>query len=161
MATLYELTTEYQNLLALGDDLEDRQGFLDTLEGLIGEVEVKADNYAAVISEFDAQCAKIKAEIDRLTAMKNVIEGNVKTMKERLLAAMREMDKTEIKTDLHTFKIQANGGKQKLDIHGEVPDAYIKVIYEPDKDKIRAALEAGEELSFAVLMDRGEHLRIK
>ena len=162
-STLYELTMDYHRLLELGDSDEpdDQRCFLDTLDGLIGEIDTKADSYAAVISEFDAQAQKIDTEIVRLTNMKRTVEGSVKKMKERLMVAMKAMDRTEIRTDLHTFKIQANGGKRKLDIHSDVPDKYQKIVYEPDTDKIRAVLEAGEKLDFAVLQERGEHLRIK
>ena len=44
---------------------------------------------------------------------------------------------------------------------GDVPNDYLKVIYEPDKDKIRQALEDGTELPFAHLEEKGKHVVIK
>ena len=43
MSSLYQLTNEYQALLDFGSscDPEDHQAFLDTLEGLTGEVAEK------------------------------------------------------------------------------------------------------------------------
>lgn len=163
MDTLYKLTSEYEALLTLGDseDPDDRQCFLDTLEGLTGEIELKADSYAVVISEFDAQIEKIDKEIARLSAIRSACDNSVQTMKRRLMQAMKDMDMPEIKTDFHTFKIQKNGGKRKVEVTGDVPDSYTKIIYQPDMERIRSDLEDGKELEFAELAPRGEHLRIK
>ncbi len=42
-----------------------------------------------------------------------------------------------------------------------MPERFQRVLVEPDKEAIRTALEAGEELSFAYLAERDLHLRIK
>lgn len=162
MDSLYDLKNDYLTLMEYADstDPDDEQVFLDTLEGLMGAVETKADSYAAVISHMEAHEDLLQKEIDRLTAKKTAITNNKKRMKDSLQSAMIAMDQKTIKTDLHTFRVQKNGGKQPLDIFGEVPDKFQKVIYEPDKDLIRKALENGEKLKFAVLKERGEHLVI-
>lgn len=47
MATLYELTEEYRQLLEMmEDDSVDPEVLQDTLEGVDGEIEAKADNCA-------------------------------------------------------------------------------------------------------------------
>ena len=162
MSTLYEITSEYQALLdyADGTDLEDQKIFADTLESIQGELTVKADGYAAVIAEISGSIKKFDAEIKRLTARRDAMENSIKRMKETLFNAMKAMEMDEIKTDFHKFKICNNGGKQALEVTGEVPESYTKVIIEPDNDKIRAAIEAGEEITFAHLKERGQHLRI-
>ena len=163
MSTLYELKEEYLTLLSLGDsdDPEEQQAFLDTLDGLMGEIEVKADSYAVVLKELAAQKEKVEAERKRLQRSEKAIENSMRAMKERIKDAMIEMGKTEIKTDLHTFNIQKNGGVQPMKITGEVPDRFQKVIYDIDTEKIREALTAGEELDFAHLEPRGTQLRIR
>ena len=163
MSTMYELTTEFQALLMLGDsdDPEEQKAFMDTLEGLVGEIEIKADSYAVVIAELKAQQDKINTEIERLARIESAIESNINRMKTRIKETMEAMGKTEIKTDLHTFKIQNNGGVQPMVITGDVPDNYLKVVYQADNAKIREDLTAGKELSFAHLEPRGKQLRIK
>ena len=163
MGTLYQLTAEYQALLSFGDsdDPDDQRAFLDTLEGLTGEIEIKADSYAVVIDELKAQHDKVKAEKERLSRIEKAIDNNIKRMKDRIKDAMIAMGKKEIKTDLHTFKIQNNGGVQPLAITGDVPDKYTKVIIEADNEKIREALANGEVLDFAHLEPRGTQLRIR
>lgn len=163
MESLMNLTDEYKALLELGSstDPEEQQAFLDTLEGMTGIIQSKMDGYAFVLTQLDGRTKTIDGEIKRLQAWKQTIENNEKRMKEVLLTVMNEMNEKKIQTDLHTFTVCKNGGKQAVDIFAEVPDSFQRVIYEPDTDKIRAALEDGLELSFAKLKERGEHVRIK
>lgn len=163
MSSLFQLEDQYILLSQLGDsdDPEDQQAFLDTLEGLIGEIEMKADSYAVVITQFKNQSDAIDAEIKRLRKRKEAVDNSIDRMKARIKEAMELMGKTEIKTDLHTFKIQKNGGKQAMKITADVPDEFQRIVYETDTEKIRKTLESGEELPFAELLPRGTQLRIK
>ena len=162
MATLYELTNEFKELLFLAETEDlDEQTLADTLESLGYELEDKADGYAKVMRELEGQADTLKSEIGRLSNRKRLIENNIKRMKSSLYEAMKISDKTKIKTDLFSFNIAKNGGKQALDIYDTVPEEYSVVKLEPDKDKIRQALESGEELPFAILQERGESLRIR
>ena len=50
--TLYELTNDYAELLLMAEDPDtDPQAFADTLEGIEGAIEDKADGYAKVIRQ--------------------------------------------------------------------------------------------------------------
>ena len=64
--TLYELTGQYLELLDMAEDA-DPEVFADTLEGIDGEIEDKADNYAKVIRTLEGDVQSVKSEIDRLT----------------------------------------------------------------------------------------------
>lgn len=162
--TLYEITGEYCALLEYADstDEADEQVFLDTLESVRGELEVKADSYAAVITEINAEIEKFNAELKRLAARRDAMKNNVRRMKEMMLEAMEVMGVKEIPTQHFKLKVQGNGGPRPMEVDTDkVPDSFQKVIYEPDTDKIRKALENGEELPFARLKERGKHLSIK
>ena len=159
--TLYDITGEYLQLLEYADDAEDEQLFLDTLESITGELEVKADGYGVVINELNTRAEQFDKEIQRLTARKKAMENAVKRMKERLKGAMELMDVKEVKTEHYTFKIQNNGGKAPINYTAEVPMSYKRVVYENDTDRIRLDLESGKKLDFAELLERGTHLRIK
>ena len=85
MASLYELTSEYMELLTLAEDPDtDPQAFADTLEGLTGEIEDKADNYAKVLRMLDGDAQAIRDEERRLKARREAIENNIKRMKQML-----------------------------------------------------------------------------
>lgn len=165
MNTLYDLTQDYKNLLDLAGsmDADEVETFNDTLEAVLGEIEVKADGYAVVLAEIEGRINTVNREIGRLEAIESALSNTRRRMIDRLKTAMEDIGKKEIKTDLHRFKIVRNGGKQPLDIdEGCVPEEYTKteVKQVPDKDKIRKALESGECLTFAHLEDRGTHLKI-
>ena len=165
MNTLYELTNDYKSLLDLAGsmDADEIETFNNTLEGILGEIEVKADGYAVVLSEIEGRINIINKEIGRLEAIESALSNTRRRMIDRLKTAMEDIGKKEIKTDLHRFKIVGNGGKQPLDINEScVPEEYIKkvVVESPDKDKIRTALESGEVLPFASLGERGTHHKI-
>ena len=165
MNTLYELTNDYKSLLDLAGsmDADELETFNDTLEAVLGEIEVKADGYAVVLAEIEGRINTVNREIGRLEAIESALSNTRRRMIDRLKTAMEDIGKKEIKTDLHRFKIVGNGGKQPLDINeGCVPEEYTKTEIKqvPDKDKIRKALESGECLTFAHLEDRGTHLKI-
>lgn len=162
MSNLYKLTNDYETVLnMLYDEDADEEMILDTLEAIEGEIEDKANNYAKIIKELEAKQNARKEEAKRLTESAKVFENRVKALKSNLFNSMKATGKTKFATDLFSFNIAKNGGKQTLTIDGDVPEEYTKTITENDTDKIRQALEKEEKLTFAHLEPRGESLRIK
>ena len=145
MSNLYQLTNNYETVLnMLYDEDVDEQMILDTLEGIEGEIEDKADGYAKIIKELEARRDARKAESKRLSDSAKVFDNRVNSLKQNLFNAMKQTGKTKFATDLFTFNIAKNGGKQVLTIDGDVPEEYTKTIIENDTEKIRADLEAGK-----------------
>ena len=105
--TLYELTNDYMNLLELAEDPDiDEQAFMDTLEGIDGALEDKAEGYAKVIRTLEGDAAACDAESKRLRNKKQAIERNIDRMKKALQYAMETTGKTKFKTPLFSFNIQ-------------------------------------------------------
>ena len=161
MSSLYDLKGEFLALYELAINDEDPQAFLDTLEGLKGELEVKAGGYVHVIKQLTMEADECDKLIDAFTAKKSARMNNVKRMKEALIDAMDAAGIDSLKAGEFNLKISKNGGLQPMKITGEVPDSFTKVIVEPDNKKIRDALANGEALEFAHLEERGRHLNIK
>ena len=159
--TLYEIKEEFRALYELATEDDDEQAFVDTLEGLKGELSAKAGGYVHVIEQLLMEAAECSKVIDVFKAKKEVRENHVKRMKEALMEAMDAAGVDKLQADEYTLKIAKNGGVQPLKIDGEVPDNFTKVIVQPDNDLIRKALNDGEELEFAHLEPRGRHLNIK
>ena len=162
---LYELTANYLALQQMIEDPEaDMQMINDTMEAIDGDIEDKADGYAKVIKNMEASIVAIKAEQDRLTARKNLLELGIKTLKKNLEASMIATGKRKFKTDLFSFSIQKNGGKAPviLDVAdtSELPDELVRIKEEPDMEAIRNMLDQGE-CKFAHYGERGEGLRIR
>jgi len=163
MSTLFEITSDVEQLyeLATMDEEMDEQLFQDTLDGLLGELEVKAGGYCNVIKQLEMEADRAKNMSLVWEQKQKQRENAIKRMKEALRDAMIRTDQKQIDAGEYVIKLQKNGGKQPMIIDGEVPDNYQKVIYETDKDKIRKDLEAGIELPFAYLEERGQHVVIK
>lgn len=161
--TLMSLKDDYLKLLWLGDsdDPDEHQAFLDTLDGIVGEIEVKADAYAAVVEDFESSAKRCREEAKRLMERAKRYETQVKTMKDRLMGVMLATDRPVIKTDLHTFTVCKNGGDLPIEYTGDIPDQFMRVVYEKDTDLIKQTLKAGHKLDFAHFGERGTHLRIK
>lgn len=167
MSNLFELTEEYMQLLEMAEDPDiDPEVLADTMEGLTGEIEDKADGYAYVIDSINADIDTIDKEIKRLQARKKTLTANVDSIKRNLYNAMLAIGKRKLKTAKHSFTIAKNGGKipvvyaPVIEIE-KIPAEFVKVEWDVDKDAVREYLESGNELDFAHLGERGESLRIK
>ena len=160
--TLYELTEDYMNLLELAEDPDiDEQAFTDTLEGIDGALEDKAEGYAKVIRTLEGDAAACDAESKRLRNKKQTIENNIKRMKSALQMAMEATGKTKFKTALFSFGIQKNPASVVIDHAGQVPANYwIPQPPELDKKAIKAYIKENGDVDWAHL-EQTESLRIR
>lgn len=160
MSNLYQLKGNWKQVAdMLYEEEVDEQCVLDTLESIEGEIEDKADSYAMIIRELLGNAEICKQEKMRLEVRQKAFENRAKFLKQNLYEVMKETGKTKFKTDLFSFGIQTNGGKQAMTVDGEVPEEYCKLV--EDTDKIRKTLEEGQTLEFAHLEPRGEGVRIR
>lgn len=162
---LYELTEQYLALQEMAYDPEvDAQVFQDTMEGLWGEIEDKADGYARIITGMKADIESLRNEELRLAARRKSLELRSQQLKDNLEANMREMGKTKFKTALFSFNIQKNGGLQPLVIDGLIEDIPGRFLIPqppvPNNEAIRSLL-AEKQVEWAHLEPRGESLRIR
>lgn len=172
MGSMFELTNDYKRLLMMLEDAEDaddetmQEVIKDTLELLDGDIEAKADQIAYIIRELDGDEEILKKEEQRIKAKHESIVKNRQRLKDYLMEAMRLTGKEKFKTALNSFGIRKAGGKQPLIIDFEnpadIPEDYRKVVkYGANSDKIREALDKGEELSWARYAERTEYLSIR
>ena len=162
MSTLFELTNEFSELYSMLTDPEaDLQCVNDTLEAVKGEIEIKASGYVAVLQQMEMEQQKAEELAKAFKAKADIRKNSIKRLKDAMKWAMLEMKTDKIDAGDFTIKLQKNGGKQPLQIIGEVPDNFKRIIYEDDTELIRKHLEDGETLDFAYLEERGSHVVIK
>lgn len=161
--TLYELTSEYMELLAMLEDPDtDEAVILDTLEGVDGELEEKADGYARVMRQMDADAKAIKAEEERLYNRRKSLENRSAWLKGRLQNAMEMTGKTKIKTELFSFGIQKNPASVVIDDETMIPGDYlIPQAPKIDKTAIKDALKAGVDMAGIAHLEQTQSLRIR
>lgn len=163
--TLYELTEQYSMLLEMAEDPEtDADVLADTLEGLTGAIEEKADGYAKVIKSLQADAESIKKEEQRLYERRKAIENNVDRLIYSLENAMRACGKPKFKTELFSFNIQKNPASVVMDeaYIENIPAEYL-VFQDPkiDRKKIKEDLQAGKDLDGIAHLEQSEKLRIR
>ncbi len=165
MATLYNITERYQNLLDLCDDENVNPELIDSaLAQLDGEIEDKVSGGIAVIQELKHRAAAIDAEIKRLSQMKKTTEARIEHIKQYYFDNLTSIGKTKIWTDRGTMTIAKSGGKRPLVIDDEdlIPFDFKQIVSTTviDKDTIREALERGVEVDGAHLGERTKYLKI-
>lgn len=166
MSSLYELTADYEALLALAEDPDiDEDAFRDTLDGIAGAIEDKAENYAKVIRMLEGDAAACDAESKRLRGKKTTIENNIKRMKSALQYSMEVTGKRKFKTALFSFNIQKNPASVVIDeaYVENIPEKFL-VYKDPDVNKkaLKDAINAGDKDAMSIAhLEQTESLRIK
>lgn len=155
--TLYELKEMYLNLMDL--DLEGEE-LGKALENIDDEIEVKAENYAGVIKNLEAEIDAYKKEIERMSKIKKSLESRASLLKSNLEQAMIELDKKKFKTNLFSFNIQRNAPGIKILDEDKIPKEFIEYEKRIKKNDLKKAIKEGLETDAAILVE-SESLRIR
>ena len=173
-------------LYELSDRLTELEGTIELLEG----VDIPADLhtfYLNLLEELDQTKKDFLSKVDSILCLiqsrkkwlqirkeecerlQKLIKKDQNTVDWLLLYLQQHLEKQGIKklrTNKFNLTIANNGGKLPVVIDSKIdpkdlPRKYRNVIYSPNKNAIREALEKGEELNFAYFGERGKYLRIK
>lgn len=180
--TLFEIGAD---LNALNDLLEETGGEVTDIEvekaidKWLSEnrdnLAAKLDGYAHIIDRLEHsagfwknEAAYYGKEAARLKGHVQTNEANIARLKRRLCEFFLFMGMQKIETPLHKFSIQSNGGEKPLvyptewnDRPNLIPAEYQKTITILDKEKLRTALEMGQEIEGCKIGEPGYHLRIR
>lgn len=172
---LYEISKELLEFEQLMTDLEgeipseeiERQ-ITEWFENISDQRDEKIDNYAALIRTMDARAKMRKEEAKRLTLLAQTDENAVSRLKERLKYFFQTHELGTLQTRRFKVSLANNGGVRPLILSVEayevpecLPDEFKKSTVTANTTAIREALEAGAELDFAQLGERGQSIRIK
>jgi hypothetical protein len=137
-------------------------------EGLEDRLAEKVDGYLGYIKEVEARGKMRKEESNRLAALAKTDENTAKQLRGRLTIFLRARN-LKLKTARHNAVSARPYGGPILRIEEKAfppinaPERFRRVVlsYEYDKDAVRAALEAGEQLDFARLDEPTWGLQIR
>lgn len=159
MGSIYELTGQYLELQQMIDD--GHEGLEDTLESIEDAIEVKLENTAKMIRNYEAEVEVYKAEEKRLADRRKSAENQVKRLKEGMEMMMRAGDKKKIKTSLFSFNIHNNPPSVNVTDDALIPQEYfVPVDPRLDKKALMAKLKAGEDVP-GVELKQTDSLRIR
>jgi len=160
---LYELTDQYNTFLERIDDF-DEETFKDTLEGLQGDISVKAENMAKMVKCIEADITAFKIEADRLTARKTTLENRKNSIKKYLQDQLTLVNMKKVKAGLFTVSIQKNPAHAKIvdeDLFKVDVKEYLKYPAPTiDKTRLLKDLKAGLDVKGAYL-EQTESIRIR
>lgn len=160
MLKLYELTTAYNQVLDMAEEL-DHQALIDTLESIQENIEDKVENTAKLVKSIEADAEAIKAEEKRLSDRRKALENKVTSMKNYLFTQLTTAKIDKVKRPTITVAIQNNPASVSILNEKLIPDNFL----EPQPSKIikkdiLAVLKSGQEVPGAELV-QGKGLRIR
>lgn len=164
-ATLYELTGEYAELvsaLELAETEEEAAAIWQRLDTAEEGIVQKAEAYARIMRNKQAEADALKAEKQRLEQLQRGAERIVETLKSHLLEGMKQIGVQEIQTGIGKWRVQKNPFSVTVLDEAAVPTAFH--IPQPDKiDKaeiLRHFKETGEIVD-GIEVARNDSLRFR
>lgn len=162
---LYQISDAYLADVRKLEELDlDEQTFLDTLESLSGDLEVKATNVAMFIKNLESNAAAIKQAEEAMSKRRKAQEDKAKRIKEYLLENMLRTGVSKIECPYFTLSIRKNPPSVEVLMSSSIPDEYFD-IPEPqppvlNKKRLAEDLKAGVVIEGARLA-QGNSLQIK
>lgn len=165
MARLYDLTGDYAALYAQIEDCEtdeEREALLAQIDALDAAIGEKAEAYARMMLNAQAEAEAMDGEIKRLQRMKKARENTAERMKERMHFAMEIAGATEIRTGIGKWKVCKNPWSVVVLDEAEVPAEFL--IPQPakvDKAAILARFKEEGEIPDGCDVVRNEGVRFR
>ena len=138
------------------------EGQIDWLASQSSDLAPAIDDLLAISNEIEHRAAGRKAESKRLLELSKRDSQIADWMKGQIARVLESSGATTIQTARHRVSLATPGGVRALEIVGDVPEAFTtKVITTvPNKELIRATLEAGQSLPFAMLHSKQKVLKV-
>lgn len=152
MATLYELTEQYTELLN-AIETDDPKLLEDTIAstGINEDLNKKFEGYGQVINQAKADMNEVFEEIKRLQTKKRTYDNNIKRLKQALIDSLAAVGKDRIKTPLFSFSIKNTRAVDVTSIEDLPVDYLVPQPSKPDKKAIKEAIESGQDVPGATI----------
>lgn len=163
--TLYQLADEYVEALRAMAEMElDEQAVADTLEGLSGELQVKATNVAMFVRNLEATAEAIKVAEQQMAARRKAIENRAQRIRDYLQSQMEKTGISKIECPYFKLAIRDNPPSVVVDSLDAIPDEYMRQPETPppapDKKMIGDAIKDGVAIP-GVHLEKSKRLEIK
>jgi len=157
MTALYELAATFRAEAAKLAELDlDDQTLLDTLEGMSGDLEVKAQNVVMFARNLEASAVAIKEAEAQMAARRKAIENRAAGLRKYVQTSMQVAGVTKIECPYFALKLQNNPPSVDVFEPGLIPLEFMTQPKPPEpapnKTAIAAELKAGHEVPGARLV---------
>jgi hypothetical protein len=126
-----------------------------------GEYKASIDDRAAVLDSLDRDVFGIDEEMRLLRERKQRKLSEIETLENTLLEEMHSLKAQKLVGNERTLLMRANPPRLIIEDETAIPKDYLreKVLIEPDKNSIKAALSLGEEIAGVKLVQTMSLLR--
>ena len=147
---------------ASGGDITAVEGQIDWLASQSTDLAPAIDDLLAIASEIEHRAAGRKQEAKRIAELAKRDQAIADWMKGQITRVLESSGATSIQTPRHKVTLATPGGVRALEIVGDVPEAFSTTVTTvvPNKELIRATLEAGQSLPFAMLHSKQKVLKV-
>jgi hypothetical protein len=165
MTSLYLLAHEYRAAADQLADLDlDEQTVADTLEGMVGDLEVKAANVAMMARNLEATAAAIKDAEAQMAARRKTLERRSQWLRHYLLESMQHAGLKRMECPQFVLAVRDNPARVDVFAQAMVPEQFLRQPEppppEPDKMAIKEALESGADVP-GCRLTRTQRLEVK
>lgn len=161
---LYEVAEEYQTVLnALEESGADQQTIEDTLAIYKDDLKAKGRNVAAYFQNLDADIKAMKDAEGRIAARRKALENKSESLKDYLRFNMEQSGIEEISCPEFSVKLGKPSKVCEIYDDSKIPKKFKveKVTISIDKNVIKKAINSGEEVEGARIVDGKSRLTIK
>lgn len=151
-----------QALLETGDEITP-EAIADTMEGLAMELGDKMDAIMNHVRNLEGQANTCGEEAARLSARKRSFENKADNLKAYILSCLLASGQKSLKTARNTLTVRKGTAAVVIDDVNALPDEMVEVktTVSPDKRAIKAAIEAGEDITGAHIETSPESLQVR
>ena len=165
MTSLYDIAAEYRQTADKLADLDlDEQTIADTLEGMSGALEVKAQNVVMFARNLEATATAIKEAETAMAARRKAIEHRAAGLRRYALSAMQVAGVQSIECPYFKLSVRKNPPAVEVFDAAQIPAQFMRTPEPPppapDKKAITEAIKAGKEVPGARLVS-GERLEVR
>jgi hypothetical protein len=163
-APLYKLVEQHRELERFADETDvDPQALKDTLDGLKGDIEIKAQSVASFIRNIEADADAIRKAAQQMQERAKRLQERADAIRNYLLVNMQATGISKISCPHFTITLRKNPPSVVIENEAAVP-AQFKVWPEPpppgiDKRKVLAAFNAGQTVP-GCSVTQGERVEI-
>ena len=162
--TLYDLGDAFNGVMDLVlDETMDLTVLETCLQTIEADIAVKCENGIGLIRSLENLRDGMKTEAQRLTERQKIIDNRIRSIKEWYQRNLDAMGKPKVETMRGTMAVLNNPPSLKVTDAEQIPICYLNLIparYEVNKEAVKTALKAGEEVPGAHL-EQGRSLRIQ
>lgn len=153
---LYEIASDYKKAIQELENMDlPIEAIRDTLEGMQGDLAVKARNIIAFAQNLEALAEEIKKAEENMSHRRKVIQNRAESIREYVKDCMENAGVTKVETPWFAISVKKNPPSVEIVDEMAIPEIYKKTPppppAKPDKKLIADILKGGQEVPGAKL----------